>query len=345
MRDQIFTDSLEEVMSCYHGLRKHMNAYGDGGIGSLIVSMTRRPEDLFTVYLQAREAGLIFKEHGEMICPIPVVPLLETIADLQASSKILESFLAHPLTQASLEFQRKRDGAQKKTQQIMVGYSDSCKDGGILASQWNLNKAQKALQEVAERHGVEVCFFHGRGGTISRGAGPIHRFLQSLPKSTIQGQFRMTEQGETISQKYANFATAVHNIELLLANVTAETSLSSQWPETDGWFEELMDYISDESFSAYRQLVTERDFPEFFSQATPIDVLENTRIGSRPSKRSGKACIEDLRAIPWVFSWNQSRFYLPSWYGVGKALASLRLEHPRFYEKIHHQLDTYPLHT
>jgi phosphoenolpyruvate carboxylase len=199
------------------------------------------------------------------------------------------------------------------------------------------------MHEIAEKHGVELCFFHGRGGTVSRGSGPIHRFLQALPRGALTGAFRMTEQGETIARKYANFATAVYNLELLLASFTAETLETHRYREEDPKIAQVMDRLADKSFQTYRELVTEPDFVDFFRQATPIDVLEHSRIGSRPPKRTGKATIDDLRAIPWVFSWNQSRFYLPSWYGVGTALEDLRQNDPQAFRDLCERFNEYKL--
>ncbi|MFW7379962.1 MAG: phosphoenolpyruvate carboxylase [Oligoflexus sp.] len=327
-----------DVLGYLSVIKEYSDRYGYEGLGSLIVSMTHSADDLFTVYLLAREAGLAKVVDGSLVCPLPVVPLFETIDDLKKSAQIMDDFLSHPVSQASLRYQAHISGRHKPLQQVMVGYSDSCKDGGILASQWQLYMAQKTMGQLAEKHGVDLCFFHGRGGTVSRGSGPINRFLQALPKGALTGAFRMTEQGETIARKYANFATAVYNQELMLSSFTAETlECQSRESLAEDYFK-MMDRLSQDSFSFYRQLVTHPDFVTFFRQATPIDVLEHARIGSRPPKRSGQATIEDLRAIPWVFSWNQSRFYLPSWYGVGAALEHLAKDEPVTFAKLRERL-------
>lgn len=328
VRTQPYQGQARDVMECLQVILNYRQRYGGDGIGAYIVSMTHSVEDLYTVYLLAREAGLTETKDHQLICPIPVVPLFETIDDLRESVVILEAFLTHPVTKASLAFQQQERGLERPLQQIMVGYSDSCKDGGILASQWHLYQAQSELSLVAARYGVDLCFFHGRGGTVSRGAGPVHRFMQSLPPGALRGAFRMTEQGETIARKYANQATAVYNLELLLASATAETLISPNKDRAEPWFAGIMDQLATRSFEVYRQLITSADFMSFFRQATPIDVLEHSRIGSRPSKRTGQATLEDLRAIPWVFSWNQARFYLPSWFGVGTALSELECQDP-----------------
>lgn len=331
---QAFSGPAENVLSSYRVIQDYTQKYGFAGIGSFIVSMTHSAEDLFTVYLLMREAGLAQVEDARLVCPIQVVPLFETIDDLIASPRILDAFLAHPITRASLEKQTELNGWPRPQQQVMIGYSDSCKDGGILASQWHLYLAQQEMAAVGEKYGIEIIFFHGRGGTVSRGAGPVHRFLESLPKGAVNGTLRMTEQGETIARKYANQATAVYNIELMLASLTAETLKIQRRADEDPWFMELMQELSGRSRETYHKLITHPDFVAFFREVTPIDALEHSRIGSRPPKRSGKASLEDLRAIPWVFAWNQARFYLPSWYGVGTALEALQKQRPEDFARL-----------
>jgi phosphoenolpyruvate carboxylase len=205
----------------------------------------------------------------------------------------------------------------------MVGYSDSNKDAGILASQWALHQAQAQLASVGAELGVSIRFFHGRGGTVSRGAGPTHRFLDALPHGSLGGDIRLTEQGETIAQKFAHRSTAAYNLELLLAGVTATTCLHSGESEPPHPLAPLVEKLATVSRTAYRGLLDSPDFLTFYRQATPIDALEHSRIGSRPSRRTGNPSLADLRAIPWVFSWNQARFYVPGWFGVGSALAAL----------------------
>lgn len=329
---QAFSGECEAVISSYRVLANHASKYGWNGLGSLIVSMTHSVDDLLTVYLLAREAGLMQREGSELYCPLPVVPLFETISDLEHSCDIMAAFLEHPITKASLAWRAKREGRSCPLQEVMIGYSDSAKDGGVFASQWHLYRAQKALRDIGIKYGVEVSFFHGRGGTVSRGAGPMHRFLEAMPKGVLQGRFRMTEQGETIARKYANFATAVYNLEVQLASATAETLLSPRKPDDENMVNAIMQHLSDVSQKTYQSLVRDPKFLQFYRQVTPIDVLEHARIGSRPAKRTGQSSIEDLRAIPWVFSWNQSRFYLPSWYGVGTALQNLSVQEPTLFK-------------
>ncbi len=315
----------DAVVHCYRVLAREVRDHGADGLGALIVSMTRSVSDLLVVYLLARETALVSAGKEGLVCALPVVPLFETIDDLERSPEILRAFLRHPVTRRSLEFQRGRHGGDL-VQQVMVGYSDSNKDGGIIASQWQLHRTQRALAAVGREEGVRIRFFHGRGGTISRGAGPTHRFLSALPHGTVSGDVRMTEQGETIAQKFANRITAAHNLELLMAGVAGATLQQAGLPEETHPLEPVMDRLAAASRAAYEDLIAEEGFHDFFRQATPIDAIEASRIGSRPARRTGRSSIDDLRAIPWVFSWSQARFYLTGWYGAGRALARLREE-------------------
>ena len=317
-------EHADNVLDTYRVLVRHWKRSGTAGLGSLIVSMTRQLSDLLAVYLLAREAGLMMHTPDGMACPFPVVPLFETMDDLHHSPGILAAFLDHPLTTRSLK------NMPKPTQQIMLGYSDSNKDCGILAAQVALQRAQSALTQVGLEKRVTLCFFHGRGGTISRGAGPTHWFMAALPHGAMSGAFRMTEQGETIAQKYANLANATYNLELLLAGAAINTARHKHLPETPDPAEAFLDTLSDSSQKAYQSLLKSEGFIDFYRQATPIDALENARIGSRPARRTGKKShsISDLRAIPWVFSWTQARYYLPGWFGVGSALSELKENSP-----------------
>ena len=332
----------DAVVACHRTLVEHIEQYGSAGLGSLIVSMTRSVSDLLSVYLLAREAGLTAGGSDDAYCLLPVVPLFETIGDLERSTGIMDAFLSHPMTQRTLKARRDAGLTDGLTQQVMIGYSDSNKDGGILASLWNLYRAQQNLAAVGEKHGVRIVFFHGRGGTISRGAGPTHRFIDALPQGSIQGEMRVTEQGESITQKYANHITAVNNLELLTAGVTQNTLLHDVAIRSEAAQAKVMDRLAEFSREAYQDLIRTPRFIEFFRQATPIDVIEASRIGSRPSRRTGAASLEDLRAIPWVFAWSQARFYLSGWYGVGSALARLKEEDPKGFEVIRKNYDDWP---
>jgi phosphoenolpyruvate carboxylase len=314
----------EDSVGLFRLLREWIGEHGARGIGSFIVSMTHAASDLLGVYLLAREAGLVHGQRGELIPEIGVTPLFETIDDLEASPGIMAEFLAHPVAQRALRYVQERDGTARPVQEVMLGYSDSNKDGGILASQWYLRKSQIRLTEIAEKAGVELRFVHGRGGTIGRGAGPSNAFLAALPQGTLRGRIRITEQGEVIGQKYANLLTATLHLERIVAGVTHWTLIHRQPSlEASPDIEELMDAAASASRGAYQQLIRTPGFLEFYSQATPIDAIENSHIGSRPARRTRERSMESLRAIPWVFSWSQARFNLPGWYGVGSAFAEV----------------------
>ncbi|MFB6318678.1 phosphoenolpyruvate carboxylase [Saccharicrinis sp. FJH54] len=311
---------------------EHVQHYTNRSIGKLIVSMTRNAGDLLTVYLFLREAGLTQKTDTGLATVLPVVPLFETIDDLVDSADILDDYLSQEIVKNSLKLQAGDKGVP--IQDVMIGYSDSNKDGGILASSWFLNQAQRKLAETGMKHGVVIRFFHGKGGTISRGSGPIHWFIKALPHNSIQGKFRVTEQGETIERKYANMVNASYNLELMLATVSAQTILHKYTPEKPDEISELFRHLGERGSYYYHQLLSDPDFLQFFSEATPIDVIESSKIGSRPARRTGKRSMDDLRAIPWVFSWAQTRFNITSWYGVGSTLDELQKADPEVFLKL-----------
>jgi len=327
------------VLDCFRVIGKHSRRHGKAGIGALIVSMTRDVSDLFTLYLLAREAGLLEQSDEGPLCPFPIVPLFETMDDLINAPAIVDAFLAHPMTRRSLECI-----GQPPILEVMLGYSDSNKDCGILASQYALHRAQRELTQTGHDHGTRVSFFHGRGGTVGRGAGPTHWFMESLPHGSLSGQFRMTEQGETIAQKYAHLASATYHTELLVASVAAATIRHHRTPAVEDPCEAILASLASSSRKSYQQLLQTKDFLTFFYQATPLDALEHTRIGSRPARRTGQGSLEDLRAIPWVFAWTQARFYLPGWYGAGSALEDLQNNDPERFDllKSHIRTSTFP---
>jgi phosphoenolpyruvate carboxylase len=316
------------VLGYFQVVADHIAVCGPEGIGNFIVSMTRSSSDLLVVYLFAREAGLLRMDDDKIECDISIVPLFETLSDLEDSAEVMREFLAFPIAKNTL---RVKNGVLPM-QEVMVGYSDSNKDAGIFASHWALHCAQKALDDVGRAHNIHITFFHGRGGTFSRGAGPIHRFLESLPSGSLHGMIRMTEQGEVIAQKFGNLPMAIYNLELLLAGATV-TALDHNEPiEEEERYLDICNRLGLWSSEAYRSLLQSSDFLEFWSSATPIDALEMSFIGSRPARRTGQRTIEDLRAIPWVFSWTQARFYLTGWFGIGSALQRLKQDDPDGYQ-------------
>ena len=347
------------MTALFRVLREHIDRYGAAGIGPVIVSMTRSVADLLGVYLMAREAGLLVATPEGLACELPVVPLFETIRDLERSDTVMDAFLKHPITRQTLERTRRgllQPGEPEPLEAvIMLGYSDSNKDGGVLASQWALYGAERRLSQVAQANHVRLAFFHGRGGTVGRGAGPLHFFLEALPPGSLTGRMRITEQGEVISQKYANRLTATYHLERLLAGVTRTSLLhqrqlreKQQSPEGASAFaphplEGIWSKVAERSYVAYRALVEAEGFVAFFRAATPIDAVEQTQLGSRPSRRTGAESLNDLRAIPWVFSWSEARFHLPGWYGAGTALDELRRSSPEYWRSLCAQVSGWPM--
>lgn len=318
----------DELLACYRTVQEYISAFGPDGVGAFIVSMTRSLSDLLLVYIFLRETAILDT-------PIQVVPLFETIEDLRNAPEILDAFLAHPAT-------RKRFDKTGHTQEVMLGYSDSNKDGGILASRWEIYQAEWSLTQVAEKYGTRLRFFHGIGGTISRGGGKYHRFLESMPPGTMSGEVKFTVQGETIAQQFANLLNATYNLEMLLAGTTLQTAFPKTTEPVPCNISEAMESLARLSLAKYQELIHHPDFIRFHSQATPIDILEQSRIGSRPARRTGKRTLSDLRAIPWVFSWNQSRFNLTAWYGVGYALQALKNQNPQYYQAIRQMAEEWP---
>lgn len=315
----------DQVLSCFQVVKEHCRRYGTDGIGSLIVSMTRGVSDLLAVYLFMREVGM---QPGLL----QVVPLFETIDDLKKSYLIMDEYLSQNQVQQ----------LQKNLQEVMLGYSDSNKDGGIVASRWNIHQAEQALTRVAQKHKLKLKFFHGIGGTISRGGGKYHRFLDGMPSGSLSGAIKLTVQGETIAQQFANLVNATYNLEMLLSGTALQTSFHLYPPAKQDLPYEALDALSRLSLEYYQQLIQHPRFIEFYSECTPIDVVEQSKIGSRPARRTGKRTLNDLRAIPWVFSWNQSRFNLTAWYGVGYALEQLQQKDPELYAQLKSQAQKWP---
>jgi Phosphoenolpyruvate carboxylase len=312
-----FTDETNETISIVRTMAALEDIHGTVALDTYIVSMTTSASDLLLVLLMARESGL-YNPSDYPERTVSIVPLFETIDDLREAPDLFAKLLDSP---AYGEYIKQRGNLQE----IMIGYSDSGKDGGIVTSNWELYKAQKRLVELAESKGIKLRLFHGRGGTIGRGGGPTHRAILAQPPGTVSGRIKITEQGEVISSKYSLHGVAVRNFERLSAAVI-ESSLMESAKKKAGidrpeWIE-LMEEISVDAMKSYRAFVFEDpDFLEFFHSATPINEISRLRLGSRPARRNAASkSISDLRAIPWVFAWTQSRFLLPGWYGIGAAL-------------------------
>jgi len=283
--------------------------------GSFILSMTRSVDDILGAYLLAKEGGLFLDTAGTEICALPIVPLFETIDDLRAAPAIMREALAIPLVRRSTHW-------QGGLQEVMIGYSDSNKDGGFVTSNWELAKAQVSLTRVGEVAGTPIAFFHGRGGSVSRGGAPTGRAIAAQPAGSIRGRFRVTEQGEVVSSKYANKGTSLYQMELLAASVL-EHALKSEREtalEPSREFDDAMEALAGASRAAYTGLITHPDLVTYFQAASPLEEISLLNIGSRPARRFGANSLKDLRAIPWVFAWAQNRHIITGWYGVGSAL-------------------------
>ena len=328
-------DSSKEagkIMDCFGVLRRHVRANSIDCLGPYVVSMTRQVSDMLLVHLFAREGLFADYKDGQWVSRMPVCPLFETGDDLDRAGDMVKSYLSLP---AGKNYLRTAPSGLQ-CMPVMVGYSDSNKDSGLLSGQWSLQKAQANITNACHEAGADCEFFHGRGGTISRGAGPVQWFLRSLPAGSLSGSMRVTEQGEVIPRKYAHHANAAYNLELLLAGVAGVTIGNKKKGISGGKaadlggadYQKTMDWLSTESRATYRSLLEDPGFISFFRTATPIDALEHGCFGSRPSRRTGTASLDDLRAIPWVFSWTQARYYMPGWFGVGSALEKLKLDKP-----------------
>ena len=286
-------------------------------VHNFILSMTRSSEDILSCYLIAKYAGLFVDKDGVESCRLPIVPLFESIDDLRLAPGIMEDLLQIPLVRRSL---REQNGSQE----VMLGYSDSNKDGGFFAANWELAKCQVALHELGQRLGVPIVFFHGRGGSVSRGGVPTGQAIAAQPAGSIDGSMRITDQGEVVSSKYTNEPTARYQLELLTASILAHSllPLNDVKAKQQADCHEVMEALSDLSYTAYRQLIEDEALPTYLQSASPLEELASMKIGSRPPRRFGAATLADLRAIPWVFAWTQNRHMITGWYGIGSALQS-----------------------
>lgn len=338
-----FSEKACETIQTFRMVRKLQQEFGTDICQTYVISMSHHVSDLLEVLLLAKEAGLYDPATGAG--SLAVVPLFETVEDLQRAPAVMQELFELPLYRSLLAggyATGQTEGTVHSTeagqscylpvslQEVMLGYSDSNKDSGFLSSNWEIHKAQQALQEIAERYGVALRIFHGRGGSVGRGGGPAYDAILAQPGRSIDGRIKITEQGEVLASKYNLPELALYNLETVTTAVLQASLLRSGFDDIQPWHE-IMEELAARSRAHYRKLIYEQpDFLDFFLQVTPIEEISQLQISSRPARRSGgKKDLSSLRAIPWVFSWTQTRFLLPSWYGVGTALQSFLEEAPQ----------------
>ena len=309
-------DEAKELINLLQLVVQSRKEFDREAIGVFVLSMTQSVADILGVYLLAKYAGLFTDEQGIESCSLMVVPLFETIEDLQAAPAIMQELLSIPVVRRTV---RELGGVQE----VMIGYSDSNKDGGYLTSNWETSKAQISLTKVGESSGIPISFFHGRGGSVSRGGAPTERAILAQPAGSVQGRIRITEQGEVVSSKYANRGTGRYQMELLTSTVMEHTLLGGDHDASadNSEFNSVLEALAGTSYTAYRGLVEQPGLIDYYNAASPVEELALLNIGSRPARRFGAASLDDLRAIPWVFAWSQNRHMVTGWYGVGTGLS------------------------
>jgi phosphoenolpyruvate carboxylase len=309
-------------------VRRLHQEFGPDICRSYIISMCHDVSDLLEVLLLAKEAGLY--DPATWQASIQPVPLFETVEDLQRAPTVMDQLFKLPLYRSVLDGGRDPQPEQRPQplQEVMLGYSDSNKDSGFLSSNWEIHKAQQALQSTADRYGLALRIFHGRGGSVGRGGGPAYEAILAQPGASLNGRIKITEQGEVLASKYNLPDLALYNLETIATAVIQGSLLHSSVDDIEPW-NEIMEGLAARSRRHYRELIYEQpDLVDFFHQVTPIEEISQLQISSRPARRGGKKTLSSLRAIPWVFSWTQARFLLPSWYGVGTALKEFLDERP-----------------
>ncbi|MBW4467722.1 MAG: phosphoenolpyruvate carboxylase [Pegethrix bostrychoides GSE-TBD4-15B] len=325
-----FSAKAQETIQTFRMIHKLQQEFGSEICQTYVISMSHHVSDLLEVLLLAKEAGLYDPATGTG--SLLVVPLFETVEDLQRAPAVMSQLFELPLYRDLLRggHSAPEDPAHQPLQEIMLGYSDSNKDSGFLSSNWEIHKAQQSLQAIAEQYGIALRIFHGRGGSVGRGGGPAYDAILAQPGRSIDGRVKITEQGEVLASKYNLPELALYNLETVTTAVLQASLLRSSFDDIQPWHE-IMEDLAARSRAHYRNLIYEQpDFIDFFMQVTPIEEISQLQISSRPARRGGgKKDISGLRAIPWVFSWTQTRFLLPSWYGVGTAIQSFVEEAPQ----------------
>jgi phosphoenolpyruvate carboxylase len=338
-----FSEKTNETVEIFRMVRRLQEEFSPEICHTYIISMSHDVSDLLEVLLLAKEAGLYDPATG--ISTLHVVPLFETVEDLQKAPSVLTTLFELPLYRTMLaggnlaETSDQPDNQRfwqlmPHLQEVMLGYSDSNKDSGFLSSNWEIHKAQQALQKLAEQYGIFLRIFHGRGGSVGRGGGPAYEAILAQPGRSVNGRIKITEQGEVLASKYSLPELALYNLEKVTAAVLQGSLLRTGFDDIQPWHE-IMEELAARSRNHYRALIYEQpDFIDFFHSVTPIEEISQLQISSRPARRGGKKDLGSLRAIPWVFSWTQSRFLLPAWYGVGTAVRGFLEEHPEEHLKL-----------
>jgi phosphoenolpyruvate carboxylase len=320
--DLVLTDTARETLDVFRRVARLRTEVGPEAFGAYVISMTHSASHVMEVMFLGRLAGLTGFNGKSWTCHLAVAPLFETVEDLRHSEGVLETLFANSVYRGLLK-------ASGDTQEVMLGYSDSCKDGGILASQWNLYRAQLSIMRIAAAQGIECRLFHGRGGTVGRGGGPTHEAILAQPPGTVAGQIKFTEQGEVLYYRYSNPETAAYEIGMGATGlIKASCGLLGTPRQTDPRFPEMMAWLADAGEAAYRKLTEDTPgFLDYFYEATPVREIGLMNIGSRPSHRKkSDRSMSSVRAIPWVFGWAQSRHTLPAWYGIGAAIDAVCAE-------------------
>jgi phosphoenolpyruvate carboxylase len=328
-----FSETVCETVETFRMVRRLHREFGPQICRSYVISMSHTVSDLLEVLLLSKEAGLFDPATWE--ASIQPVPLFETVEDLKRAPSVMRSLFEQPLYQAVIQGGRSKttdtlpdSPPPQPIQEVMLGYSDSNKDSGFLSSNWEIHKAQQALQATADDFGIALRIFHGRGGSVGRGGGPAYEAILAQPGASLNGRIKITEQGEVLASKYNLPDLALYNLETVATAVIQGSLLHSSVDEIDPW-NDIMEELAASSRRHYRSLIYEQsDFVDFFHQVTPIEEISQLQISSRPARRKGKKTLDSLRAIPWVFSWTQARFLLPAWYGVGTALQEFLEDDP-----------------
>ncbi|WP_445500887.1 phosphoenolpyruvate carboxylase [Microvirga sp. G4-2] len=315
-----YSEETAKELAIVHEAAEAHRRYGQAAVPNYVISKASDPSDILEVALLLKEAGLLRPREGATA--VNIIPLFETIADLRNCSRVMDALFALP---DYMRLLRSRGQAQE----VMLGYSDSNKDGGYLTSGWELYKAETELVDVFKRHGVGLRLFHGRGGSVGRGGGPSYQAILAQPGGAVQGAIRITEQGEVIAGKYSNPDLGRRNLEILAAATLEASLLHSDRSAPRDEYLKAMEELSESAYKAYRALVYETEgFERYFWESTVIGEIAHLNIGSRPASRTNSRRIEDLRAIPWVFGWAQCRLMLPGWYGFGSAVDAFLEKHP-----------------